>query len=115
MAASRAASRGESVAAEWPKAEIGPWPHHLGAPQPAPGHQRGDRMAGAIERRQQIWQQQHDQQNQQKNSDHAQIKMLPVRAARPRGPMNKPVSADISMIITGFSSPFKAFPTGQRN
>ena len=62
-------------------------------------------MAGAIERRQQIGQQQHDQHDQQQISGNAQMWRFWLKAT---GGRKTPASTDISLILPGFSSGFKA-------
>jgi hypothetical protein len=67
-------------------------------------------MAGAIQRRHEVWQQQHDQQNQQQISDNAQIRRFWLMAGGP-GRQNGQSQNDIALIVPGFSSGFKARPT----
>jgi farnesyl diphosphate synthase len=72
-------------------------------------------MAGAIERRREVWQQQHDQQNQEQAADDAQIRGFWLKAKEGAGGRIAGNDTDISLIIPAFSSGFKArhgLPTG---
>ena len=65
-------------------------------------------MAGAIQRRRQVWQQQHDQQNQEQAADDAQIRRFWLKAREGAGGRIAGNDTDISLIIPAFSSGFKA-------
>ena len=65
-------------------------------------------MAGTIERRREVWQQQHDQQNQEQAADEAQIRCFWLKAKEGAGGRIAGNDTDISLIIPAFSSGFKA-------
>ena len=65
-------------------------------------------MTGAIERRHEVWQQQHDQQYQEQAANDAQIRGFWLKAEDGAGGRIAGNDTDISLIIPAFSSGFKA-------